>query len=189
MNTRTRVLVAVACFACMLVGSIALLRNGVYGWTIFIALPLCAGGLTSWSIRPINTGHALRAGALTGVIGCCSFLLLGMEGIICVLMSLLPVVLLSTFGCWLVYRFLNSNDSHTAALVLLLPVSFWFDVHAQPPVYSVRTSMVVNTSPERVWKYAVAFPDISDPEDWVFHTGLAYPKRTRIVGRGVGVDR
>lgn len=189
MKTGMRALVAIACFAAMLAGSIALARNGVYGWTIFIALPFCAGGLTSWSIRPVSTGRALWVGAITGIIGSFSFLVLGLDGIICVLMALLPIVLLSMFGSWLVYAFLRSNDSHTAALAILLPVSFWFDVHAKPPVYSVRTSTVVNASPERVWKYAVAFPDIADPADWVFHTGLAYPKRTRIIGKGVGSAR
>ncbi len=189
MNKQTRGWVAIACFACLLFAGIALLRHGVYGWTIFIALPLCAGGLMSWSIRPASQLHALGAGALIGAISCCCFLGLGLEGIICVAMAVPPVALLSALGSWLVYRFLDPHDSQTAAMALLLPVAFWFDVHAKPPVYSVHTSIVVNAPPERVWKYAVAFPDITDSRDWVSRTGLAYPKRTRIVGRGVGAAR
>ena len=189
MNTGARSLTSIALFAGLLAASFALLGTVVYGWTIFIAIPFCLGGLTSWSVRPATPQAALGAGALTGAIGCCCFLGLGQEGFICVLMALPPVVVLSAVGSWLVRCLFNSGDSHTAALALLLPVSFWFDVHAKPPVYCVRTSIVVNAAPERVWKHAVAFPDIPDRGDWVSRTGLAYPKRTRIVGTGVGAAR
>jgi hypothetical protein len=74
-------------------------------------------------------------------------------------------------------------------MVLLVPVSLFYDGHAKPPVYAVTTSIVVNASPERVWKYAVAFPDITAEPDWVLRTGLAYPVRTRIEGIGAGASR
>jgi hypothetical protein len=45
-------------------------------------------------------------------------------------------------------------------MVLLVPVSLFFDGHAKPPVYAVTNSIVVNASPEHAWKYAVAFQDI-----------------------------
>ena len=47
----------------------------------------------------------------------------------------------------------------------------------------------MNATPERVWKYAVAFPDIPGPREWMFRTGLAYPERTRIEGTGLGAAR
>ncbi len=149
----------------------------------------CLGGLTSWSVRPETPEGALGAGALAGGAVCFSFLVLGKEGMICVVMAVLPVVVCSAVGSWVVYCLFGSRDSHSAAMVLLLPVSFWFDVHARPPLYCVRTSIVVNATPERVWKYAVAFPDIPDRGDWVSRTGFAYPRRTRIIGTGLGAAR
>jgi hypothetical protein len=74
-------------------------------------------------------------------------------------------------------------------MCLLIPVSMFFDVSAEPPVYSVSTKIVVNAEPERVWKYVVAFPDIPGEPDWVLRTGLGYPIRTRMDGRGVGAPR
>jgi hypothetical protein len=74
-------------------------------------------------------------------------------------------------------------------MAVLIPVSLFYDGHAKPPVYSVTTSIVVNASPERVWKYAAAFPDITAEPDWVLRTGLAYPIRTRIEGEGAGASR
>jgi hypothetical protein len=74
-------------------------------------------------------------------------------------------------------------------MCLLLPISMLFDVNAKPPVYSVTTSIVVNATPERVWKNVVAFPEISAQPDWVLGTGFAYPIRTRIEGSGVGAPR
>jgi hypothetical protein len=46
----------------------------------------------------------------------------------------------------------SRESKRPVGMALLLPVSILFDVHAKPPVYSVTTSIVVNASPERVWK-------------------------------------
>jgi hypothetical protein len=35
----------------------------------------------------------------------------------------------------------------------------------------------------------VAFPDLPEPHEWFFHTGVAYPVRTRMEGSGVGATR
>ena len=43
MSTRTRVLTGVSFFVCVLLGCAALLKSGVYGWTVFIVIPLVAG--------------------------------------------------------------------------------------------------------------------------------------------------
>lgn len=74
-------------------------------------------------------------------------------------------------------------------MALLMPASLFFDVNAKPPVYSVTTSIVVNATPERVWKNVIAFPDIRAEPDAVLRTGFAYLIRTRIEGSGVGVPR
>jgi hypothetical protein len=104
-------------------------------------------------------------------------------------MALLPAIVLSILGSLLVYGCFGLEENRTAAMGLLLPMAFWFDTHAKPPVYAVRTSLVVNASPEHVWKYAVAFPNITESRDWVLRTGVAYPMRTRLLGTGLGAPR
>ncbi len=189
MTTGTRIVIAVALLALVAAGSMALVQHGVYGWTVFIAIPICAGGIVSWAFRPCTAGQAVSVGVVTGFVGSCFFLVTGVEGIICVVMALLPAIVLSVLGSLLVYGCFGFEENRATATLLLLPMTLWFDTHAKPPVYAVRTSLVVNASPEHVWKYAVAFPEIAGPRDWVLRTGVAYPMRTRLLRAGLGAPR
>jgi hypothetical protein len=166
-----------------------LAQHGRYGWTLFVVLPVLAGGLGVWCQEPATASGAIKIGATTGAFGCCLFLVLGAEGIICILMALPIVVPLAILGSLLAYWGAGlSRSRQPAALCLILP-SLLFDANAKPPVYAVTTSIVVNATPERAWKNVVAFPEISAQPDWVLGTGLAYPIRTRIEGSGIGAPR
>jgi hypothetical protein len=189
MQTEERAIIAIVLFVAILVGGIQLVGHGIYGWTVFIAIPVCAGGLTSWAFRPRTAGESVIVGTVTGVAGSCLFLVLGVEGMICVVTALIPAVVLSIVGSLLVYCCFRFEDNRTAAMALLLPMSFWFDIHAKPPVYAVRTSIEVKASPDRVWRHVLEFPNIVERRDWVLRTGVAYPKRTRLVGTGLDATR
>jgi len=180
----------VACFAALFGAALYLTAHGTYGWTLFVMLPVVAGGLGTWSMQPQTMPKAALVGTVIGVTGCALFLLAGKEGFVCVLMALPIVVPLTILGSALAYWGGGlASAKKPAAMCLLLPVSLLFDVNAKPPVYSVTTSIVVNAPPERVWKSVVAFPEITAQPDWVLSTGLAYPVRTRIEGSGVGAPR
>jgi hypothetical protein len=69
-------------------------------------------------------------------------------------------------------------------LMLLAPVSVAWDVNAQPPIFEVRSAIEIAATPEQVWKYVVAFPELPEPGEWFFRAGLAYPTRARIEGSG-----
>lgn len=190
MSKKLRMIVSMGLFAFLLIGALSLARRGTYGWTLFIVLPVVAGGLGTWSYRPTSVSRAIGVGATIGALGCGFFLLLGAEGFICVLMAIPVVVPLAIIGSLLAYWGHSlSNPKQPTVMGLLVPISLLFDVNSKPPVYRVRTSIVVNAVPERVWKYVVAFPDITSQRDWVLRTGLAYPIRTCIDGVGVGVRR
>ncbi len=75
------------------------------------------------------------------------------------------------------------------AMALLIPIALLFDTHARPLVYKVTTRTIINAGPARVWENVVAFPDIPDTGAWLSRTGIAFPKRTRIEGYGVGAIR
>jgi hypothetical protein len=189
MGIKTRALVALLLLTLVVLGSLELVNLGIYGWTIFIVIPLCAGGIASWTFRPRTAAEAIETGILTGFLGSCLFLALGVDGMICVVMALIPAIALSVAGSTIVYCCFGYEDNRTAAMVLLLPMSVWFDTHAKPVVYVVRTSLIINAPPERVWKYTVAFPDITQSPDWVLRTGIAYPLGTRLEGTGLGAKR
>jgi hypothetical protein len=57
------------------------------------------------------------------------------------------------------------------------------------PLRSVTTSIEINASPQAVWKNVIAFPQLTEPTEFVFKTGIAYPINATIDGRGVGAIR
>jgi hypothetical protein len=190
MTSNRRVVFAVAGWTLLLTAAWALSMRGSYGWALFGAIPVLAGVLGTWFLRPETAGRAMRIGATIGAAGCAVFLVLGAEGLICILMALPFIVPLAAIGSLLAFwSGAPYQGKPSAAMCLLLPVSMFFDANAKPPVYSVTTSVIVNAAPERVWKHVVAFPEIKDQPDFVLRTGLAYPIRTRIEGIGGGTAR
>lgn len=53
----------------------------------------------------------------------------------------------------------------------------------------MKTSVVIKSSPETVWTHVVSFSELSPPTEAMFKTGIAYPIRAEIRGRGVGAVR
>ena len=190
MDLNGRLLVSLVCAAALAICALAVAQRGNYGWTLFIMLPVVAGGLGTWTLQPPTAGRAAWYGTCVGAAGCVLFLLLGVEGFICVLMALPIVVPLAALGGLMAYGAGGASRSkRPAGMALLLPVSLFFDANAKPPVYTVTTSTVVSAAPERVWRHVVAFPEIAGEPDWMLRPGLAYPIQTRIEGSGVGAPR
>jgi polyketide cyclase/dehydrase/lipid transport protein len=192
MSAPTRRLVGALLLAILIAGGIALLRSGVYGWTVFVVFPVMLGGLGSWVFRPTNGEGAVATGAITVAVATCSLLILGLEGVICVGMALPLTAPLGALGGWLMYHAEPSRLARgggVALLLLLPPAGVIWDTQARPPVFEVRSTMEIDAPPERVWKYVVSFPDLPEPREWFFRAGLAYPRRARIEGTGVGAVR
>jgi hypothetical protein len=59
----------------------------------------------------------------------------------------------------------------------------------QAPLYAVTTELEVDASPSRVWANVIGFKEIPPPSEWIFRTGVAYPIRAEIIGRGPGAVR
>jgi hypothetical protein len=175
----------------LLAGEIVLLRVGVYGWTIFVIFPMILGGLAAWIFRPTGPGKAAMLGALAVAVASC-ILILGVEGLICIGMVMPLAMPLGALGAWLVYRSEPSRLARgggIAMLILLPPVGTIWDTHAEPAIFEVRSSVEINAPPERVWQLVVAFSELPEPREWFFRAGLAYPRRARIEGTGVGAIR
>ncbi len=191
MRTPARYLVGLLLVALLSAGGVALLHAGIYGWTVFVLLPSLVGGLASWVFCPTTRTRAAGLGALTVVTATFFLLILGLEGSVCILMSLPIVVLLGAFGGWLMFHAGHSSlATPGASMLLLLPAAtLTWDVKAPPPVFKVRTEIAVAATPEQVWKHVVTFPELPEPQEWYFRTGIAYPRRARIEGSGPGAIR
>jgi hypothetical protein len=175
-------------------GGLLLMRNGVYGLALFMTTPLILGAVAECFRKSTTGGRAAKVGALTVLVASCALLVLGLEGVICIVMAIPLTVPLGALGGYFAYVVGHARvKSHgTAAFLLLLPLSagtLSFDLSEKPPMFEVRTAIEIAAPPERVWKYVVSFPDLSPPDEWFFKAGIAYPERTRIVGSGVGATR
>ncbi|MDQ1471106.1 MAG: hypothetical protein QOJ99_2586 [Bryobacterales bacterium] len=191
MSTLARRIVGLVVVVFLISGAATLLRGGVYGWTIFVLFPVVLGGLASWMFRPASGTRAAGLGALTVMAATCSLSVLGLEGLLCILMSLPLVIPLGALGGWLVYQAERSKlATRSVTMLMLLPAAtLTWDTKAPPVEFEVRTAIVIAASPEQVWKHVVTFSEIPEPGEWLFRTGLAYPKRARIEGSGPGAIR
>ena len=190
MNTRARCLVGLLLLAILIGSGIALIRAGSYGMTIFVTYPVLLGGTVSWVFRPATKAQAVKLGAVAALAASAFLLLLGMEGLICIVVAFPLTAPLSVLGSWLVYQ---ADEPKRAlrglGMLLLLPPGILWDAKAVPPVYEVHSSIVIAASPEQVWKHIVAFSELPEPHEWFFRAGLAYPKQARMVGSGAGATR
>jgi hypothetical protein len=173
-----------------------------YGWSVFIGLPFVLP-MVSVIIYGYDTPRSLmeclRLGLAWILVAGLVVLATAFEGIICLLMALplmLPVVMLGTMvGYFIVrgHRAGRSRDLGKAAMLALatLPAMLGAEVamSPDPPLYEVKTSLEVDAPADRVWHHVIAFPDLGPPTDAVFRSGIAFPIRARIEGRGVGAVR
>lgn len=108
-----------------------------------------------------------------------------------------PVGFVFTYLGFLIGQFLAGNNlsdsTPTAIVILLLSVpalmAFEHSNKISDDVRYVTTSIEINASPQTVWHNVVTFPQLADPTDLIFKTGIAYPINATIKGHGVGAVR
>jgi hypothetical protein len=172
---------------------------GLYTFGLFIWLPMVLGATSTLILAYKNsiTRKQLRNNAyLTLLIFCLGFLVFAWEGIICLLMAA-PIGLVCTYIGFLIgYSFSKSNIStKTPTIVILLMISipslmaFEDTIKTTEDLRSVTTSIEINASPEKVWQNVIAFPQLKNPTEFIFKTGIAYPINATISGQGVGAIR
>ena len=141
MSALARGTVGVLLLAVLALGGIALLHSGIYGWTIFIVAPVMLGGVVAWVVRPATGLGAVAAGSLATALALCSVLILGLDGLYCVLMALPLAAPLGALGSWLVYRAERSGTAARGGIALLLLL---------PPAAEVRQASERAAGPARL---------------------------------------
>ena len=114
----------VVAWAVLIAAAVGLSRVGAYGVSLFAFMPFAMGALTEWSWRAPTTRRALTQGAGTAAVGCLFFIVIGVEGLICMAMALPLAVPLGTVGQLALVQ--NADDSHQ-------------NEHGGPPVAARRT--------------------------------------------------
>ena len=170
-----------------------------YGFGLFIWLPLVLGATSTLILAHKNSvlRKQLRNNAyLTLLIFCLGLLAFAWEGVICLIMAA-PIGFIFTYLGFLIgFHFSKGNlkeQTPTAIILLMLSspflMAFEDTVKESEDLRSVVTTIEINATPDKVWKNVVSFPQLKEPTEFIFKTGIAYPINATIVGQGVGAVR
>jgi hypothetical protein len=173
---------------------------GNYGWGLFVGGPFCLGlgsvvlfGLA----RPQSFGACMIVATLASVLVGFAILIMAMEGAICLLM-VAPIGFFLTFlGALVGYAIqsrpwrVRDNPMILLLIVLALPALTAAEAAspAAPPLLEVCSTVDIDAPPQRVWQQVITFPDLPEPDEWLFRAGVACPLRAEIHGRGPGAVR
>jgi len=169
-----------------------------YGWSLFVGLPFVLPMLsvviygfgkevTRWDCFRIAVLWILTAMVLTVATA--------FEGLICIIMMLplaAPIVILGAMVGYFILELGPEPPRDLGKLVIvlfaLLPTMVGAEhvTRPEPLLFTCETSVVVDASPENVWRHVVSFSDLDPPNDWLFRSGVAYPIRARIEGTAFG---
>ena len=171
-----------------------------YGWGLFVAIPFCMG-MISVLVYGFHFPRTLGACITVSIESVALFgfglIVLAYEGVICVLMAAPIALVLGLIGGvmgWAIQRMPESRLETPRVLSLMLfavPVMMGVEKADQlePPVFEVKTAIVIDAPPECVWKHVVSFTELPPPTEWAFRAGIAYPTRAEIRGFGAGAVR
>jgi uncharacterized membrane protein YhaH (DUF805 family) len=171
-----------------------------YGWGIFLGVPFALPAVSVMIYgyrRPRPLIECLLVGLLWMMVMVGALFLLAFEGAVCLILLIplaIPVVLMGAFVGYLLQRRPMSHYETMrlmVALVAVLPALIGAEgVAPRPaPLFAIRSTVDIDAPPERVWRHVVEFHELPPPDDWLFRTGIAYPIRAEISGRGPGAIR
>jgi len=173
---------------------------GNYGWGLFVGIPFFLG-LSSTLIysfhRPRPLGKCLLVATISVAVLGAALFALAVEGFICLVMALPLALALALFGAfigWVLQRgpsFAPSTLNVVSIGFLLIPglILVEYGIGETPPLYKVTTSVVIKSDPQTVWTHVVTFSQLPPPTEAIFKTGIAYPIRAEMHGRGAGAVR
>jgi uncharacterized membrane protein YhaH (DUF805 family) len=171
-----------------------------YGWGLFVAMPFCLGLLSTliYSYRaPRKLSECLMVSIVPMVLLAAGLLLLAFEGVICILMAAPLGLALSVLGGLVGFGIqegrwvMKGHPPIVGVVIMVMPLCMALDpkVQGEPPLLQVSSSIEIDAPPEAVWNKVVAFSEIPQQREWLFHAGIAYPIRATLTGRGPGAVR
>jgi len=165
----------------------------IYSAGLFLGVPFTIGYISAYVF---NARHAQSAGrtievALVAVaLAGGAMLVFALEGVVCIALAFPLAALLAVPGAILGRAVaLRGAGPPLLAGVLLAPVVVLVSPRQRAPFHEVVTAIDIDAPPAAVWRRVVSFPDLAEPDEWIFRMGVAAPLRARIEGTGVGATR
>lgn len=171
-----------------------------YAFGLFIWLPLVMGAMTTivYGYKNQTTKRFLRQLSFVSlIIFCIGLLTFAFEGVICIVMALPIGILFNWLGHMLGYEIISKKiitnaPTSLSILILSVPTLMGFEYmneSKEEVANPITTSIEINATIETVWKNVIEFPQIPEPTEFIFKTGIAYPINAKIVGKGIGAVR
>ena len=196
---RIALAVSITCLLAWLGAYLAIIVYRDYVFGLFVWLPTVMG-ITSTVVlgykNPVSFDKLRKTTFISLLIFCVGLLLFAFEGIICVVMAA-PIAFLFN---WIGYRLgkiiltkgiFGSPPLMNLLFIASVPLMMAFEntFAADTVQRNVVTTVDIAASPEVVWQNVVAFPQLDDPNEFIFKFGIAYPINATIRGEGVGAIR
>ena len=167
-----------------------------YGVALFILTPLFIGAFSTFIYgyqRTITRRQAVQNGFLAIALFKAGLFHLAIEGLICIVMAAPFGILLTWAGSLIGYALIEKTPKNSPTIILLLivsiPTTAFIEKDTSPELTSVVTSIEISADAQTVWKNVIEFPQLSEPTEFIFKTGIAYPINAHIEGTGVGSIR
>jgi hypothetical protein len=198
-NTRSIISISLTCLIGWLASYMAIYIFKDYQFGLFIWLPMVMGVVSTiiYGYKNPKTKEELRNISTKALfIFCIGMLLIAFEGIICIVMAA-PIALVFN---WIGYRIGNLILKEgifgypplmTILFIISIPAIMAFEDNLiiEDTLRSVTTTVEIKAKPDIVWKNVIEFPQLEEPTELLFRTGIAYPINATIVGQGVGAMR
>lgn len=171
-----------------------------YGGALFLGTPFAMGVVCAYRFNRVafaSVADTMKVVVFCFVVVAGVLLLTAAEGAVCLVMASPLALGIGALGGMMGRDLatrapLKARQAFIGAL--LFPLSASVEAGFAPdaltlPLREVRSSVVIQAPPHVVWEHVIAFPEIPEPSAWVKRSGIAYPIRAEIRGRGVGAVR
>lgn len=167
-----------------------------YGGALFILVPFFTGigPILLYGIDgKITKTEAWQLGFLTLGIFTLFLIIFAIEGLICIAMAAPLGLIINCIGSLIGYYVIKKKPEVSSAtfliLIFFIPITGFIEKEKAPKLTSVTTSIEIHANANTVWRNVIQFPQLEEPTELIFKTGIAYPVNAKIEGTGIGAIR
>jgi uncharacterized protein YndB with AHSA1/START domain len=169
-------------------------ESGVLVLSAFVLIPLVIGIINTffWRIHNVSTGQSFAYGFYNLIISILLSVFVLREGTICLIIVSPLIYIFIMVGIFL-GRFMfkaKKNKLNMSLIAAILSIFVINLITANPSNNLVIDEVLINASPQEVWKNVVSFPPIVAGSDyWLFRIGLPSPVQSTAEGDFLGARR
>lgn len=171
---------------------VTLVLDGDYGATLFFTIPSTITFLIGYSKTFNNTPvSTIKRGlkvfaciALAVALFCGLLIIIGLEGVFCVLMAY-PFFILPMTVSYIIGLFIGNADKsikrNSILFILFInPSTYIYDTYSEPIKQEVKTELIINASKEKIWEGLSTEIAFKNTPSILFQKGISYPKSIQI---------